>query len=919
MEYQQIEEQITKYIEKVGWSEPTPIQRKAIPVILRGRNTLIVAPTGSGKTEAAVIPIFTMLSEKKSEQKGIRALYITPLRALNRDIFRRLIQYAEERGLKADIRHGDTSQYSRQKMVDEPPHVLITTPETLAIILTSRRMRENLRTLEYVVIDELHELIGSERGAHLSVSLERLALLVGHRVTRIGLSASIGDLEEAGRFLAGEEMKAAVIVDPSIRRYDIELRYVSGSLTDLADSILRYIRNKVGVEKSTILFTNTRDEAEYLGSMMRAKSPDIQVEVHHGSLSREIREDTERRLREGEAGVVVSTSSLELGLDIGKVDLVVQYGSSRQAVKLVQRIGRSRHQVGESAVGLVVTNRIDDELEALALINRVHAGSFERSEIHKGALDVLSHHLVGMVMENRSLHISDAVTVIKKAYPFRDIGIEEVNRCFDLLDRQGILRYDGEVARPRGAEMYKYYYNNISMIPDIQSLTVIDRVSNKKVGKLDQMFVEEFGEPGRPFVLKGSSWKIISIDYEKNEINVEPLFEDVNTVPYWVGELIPVDFDTVKEVGRIRRNIAAGTTSTSVSKEQRERIKESQEILGYVPDENSITVEKQIGSGTIVVHSCFGSKVNQTLATLLSTIISSKTGYLVEANSDPYRILLSSQGLLLPQHVVDFFNQGLDIEAILSVAVIGTHPLNWKTWYVAKKFGVVGKDAQYDKRASRLIQDRYKNTALYQEVLRELFQEKYDVEKTKEIVEAVKTGRVKIAEKEVKKFSPLAQPILQRASSFAALPISIEKTVLDLVKERLENRKHRLVCMSCGRWESVTKTRDIKGDIISCPICRSRLIAESYPTDDELIRIVKKKKTKGKLTEDEDKKFRRAWKTSSLIQNFGRRAIVTISGFGVGADTAARILRKYSDEEELYKDVYKAEKTFIANRVFWDD
>ncbi len=918
MEYQQIEEQITKYIEKVGWSKPTPIQRKAIPVVLRGRHTLIVAPTGSGKTEAAVIPIFTMLSGRKIEQKGVRVLYITPLRALNRDIFRRLIQYAEERGLKADIRHGDTSQYSRQKMVDEPPDVLITTPETLAIILTSKRMRENLRTVEYVVIDELHELIGSERGAHLSVSLERLVLLAGHRVTRIGLSASIGDLEEAGKFLAGEEMKAAVIVDPSIRRYDIELRYVPGSLTDLADSILRYIRNKVGVEKSAIMFTNTRDEAEYLGSMMRAKSPDIQVEVHHGSLSREIREDTERRLREGEAGVVVSTSSLELGLDIGKVDLVIQYGSSRQAVKLVQRIGRSRHQVGESAVGLVVTNRIDDELEALALINRVHAGSFEKSEIHKGALDVLSHHLVGIVMENRSLSIGDAVSVIKKAYPFQDIGVEEVNLCLELLDRQGILRYDGEVARPRGAEMYKYYYNNVSMIPDIQSLTVIDRVSNKKVGRLDQMFVEEFGEPGRPFVLKGSSWKIISIDYEKSEINVEPIFEDVNTVPYWVGELIPVDFDTVKEVGRIRRSIAAGT-STGVGREQRKRIAESQQILGHVPDENSITVEKQTGSGIIVVHSCFGSKVNQTLATLLSTIISSKTGYLVEANSDPYRILLSSQGLLLTQHIVDFFNQGLDIEAILSVAVIGTHPLNWKTWYVAKKFGVVGKDAQYDKRASRLIQDRYRSTALYQEVLRELFQEKYDIERTKGIVEAVKTGRMKIVEREVQKFSPLAQPILQHTSSFAALPISIEKTVLDLVKERLENRKHRLVCMSCGRWESVVKTRDIKEDIISCPICRSRLIAESYPTDDELIRIVKKKKTKGKLTEEEEKRFRRAWKTSSLLQNFGRRAIVTISGFGIGADTAARILRRYSGEEEFYKDIYKAEKTFVANRIFWDD
>lgn len=918
MKYQQIEEEITKYIEKIGWSEPTPIQRKAIPVVLRGRHTLVVAPTGSGKTEAAVIPIFTLLAEKKPERKGIRTLYITPLRALNRDIFRRLIQYAEDRGLKADIRHGDTSQYSRQKMVDEPPDVLITTPETLAILLTSRRMRENLRTLEYVVIDELHELIGSERGAHLSVSLERLALLVGHRVARIGLSASIGDLEEAGRFLAGEEMKAAIIVDPSIRRYDIDLRYVSGALTDLAEFILKYIRNKVGVEKSTILFTNTRDEAEYLGSLMRAKSPDISVEVHHGSLSREIREDTEQRLRDGEAGIVVSTSSLELGLDIGKVDLVVQYGSSRQAVKLVQRIGRSRHQVGESAVGLVVTNRIDDELEALALINRVHAGSFEKSEIHQGALDVLAHHLVGMVMENRSLSVSDAVTTIRKAYPFHNIGIEEVNLCFELLDRQGILRYDGKVGRPRGAEMYKYYYNNISMIPDIQQLTVIDRASNKKVGRLDQMFIEEFGEPGRPFVLKGSSWKIISIDYEKSEINVEPLFEDVNTVPYWVGELIPVDFDTVKEVGRIRRNIAAGS-SIEVGKEQRERILKSQETLGHVPDENSITVEKQIGSGTIVIHSCFGSKVNQTLAMMLSTIISSKTGYLVEANSDPYRILLSSQGPLITQHIADFFKQDFDIEAVLSVAVIGTHPLNWKTWYVAKKFGVVGKEAQYDKRASRLIQDRYRKTALYREVLRELFQEKYDIEKTKEVVEAIKTGKMLILEKEVNKFSPLAQPILQHASSFAALPVSIEKTVLDLVKERLENRKHRLVCLSCGRWESVAKTRDIKEDVLSCPICRSRLIAESYPTDNELIRIVKKKNMKGKLSEEEEKRFRRAWKTSSLIQNFGRRAIITISGFGIGADTAARILRRYSDQEEFYKDIYKAEKTFVANRIFWDD
>jgi ATP-dependent Lhr-like helicase len=257
------------------------------------------------------------------------------------------------------------------------------------------------------------------------------------------------------------------------------------------------------------------------------------------------------------------------------------------------------------------------------------------------------------------------------------------------------------------------------------------------------MFIGEYGEPGKPFVLKGSSWRIISIDDDKGEVNVEPIFEDISTIPYWVGELIPIDLETAREVGRIRRKIAAGN-HVDVSEEQTKRILKSRDILGHVPDEKSITVERKIGSSILVIHTCLGSKVNQTLATMLSTIISSKTGYFVEANSDPYRILLSSQGELHIKYVADFFRQEFDVKDILSVAVVGTHPLNWKTWYVAKKFGVVGKEAQYDKRASRLIQDRYRNTALYQEVLRELFCEKYDIEKTKEIQAAVKNNKIRI-------------------------------------------------------------------------------------------------------------------------------------------------------------------------------
>jgi ATP-dependent Lhr-like helicase len=915
MKPQDIEKQIVNYIEKIGWKEPTSIQKKSIPVITRRKHCLLVAPTGSGKTEAAVIPILAQLAHFKQEKKGIRALYITPLKALNRDIFGRVIKYTEDAKLTAGIRHGDTSQYTRQQMVKKPPDLLITTPETLAIILTSRRMRENLRTLEWVVIDELHELIGNERGTHLTVSLERVELLAKKNIVRVGLSATLGNVNEAGKFLAGNGRRTAVLVDQSVRRYDIDLNYVKGSLLHVSDYVSNYIKENVGKSKSTILFTNTRDEAEYLGALLKAKTPDIPVEVHHGSLSRETREDAESKLRNGEAGVVVSTSSLELGLDIGQVDLVVQSGSSRQSVKLIQRIGRSKHRVGESASGLVVTNKIDDELEARALINRIYTGSLEKSIIHELALDVLAHHLVGIVMEYGRLSINEAITILGKAYPFRDISSEDVDLCFEILYKQKILWYDGEEARGRGLGTYEYYYHNISTIPDIQQLTVIDRVSDKKVGRLDQVFIGEYGEPGKPFVLKGSTWKIISIDEDKAEVNVEPTFEDLSTIPYWVGELIPVELETATEVGKLRRRIGKDF-ETGVSEEQKKRIQKSKDILGHIPDEKTITVEKRIGSSILVIHTCLGSKINQTLAIMLSTIISSKTGYLIETNTDPYRILLTSQGALSIKNVIDFFHQQYDVANILSVSVVGTHPLNWKTWCIAKKFGVVVKKAQYDKRAARLIQDRYRKTALYREVLRELFIEKYDIKRTNEVLHEIQNNKRRIIEKEVKKLSPLAQPILQHTSAFAALPLSIEKTVLDLIKERLENKRHRLVCMSCGKWESVVKTKDVK-DPISCPICRSRLIGGTYSTDNDLIHIIRKKKAK--ITSDENKKFKRAWKTSSLIQSFGLKAIITLSGFGVGADAAARILRRYSKGDEFYKDIYRAEKTYISTRGFWDD
>ncbi|MHB8567763.1 MAG: DEAD/DEAH box helicase [Nitrososphaerales archaeon] len=908
----------------LGWGELTPIQVKSYRLLLRGRSALLVAPTGSGKTEAAVISIFARLASlppsDPGKTRGIRMLYITPLRALNRDIFRRLIEYAKAEGLKAEIRHGDTSSSARQKMLASPPDVLITTPETLGILLVSRKFKLHLVDLECVVIDELHELLGNERGSHLMLSLERLQRVAANPdIMRVGLSATVGDPEEAAKFLVGSHSKAAIVADTSARGYDVLVRYSAGNLTSLAQEILRYIKEQNGEEKSTLVFTNTRDEAEFVGAVLKAKSPNIPVEVHHGSLSKESRETTESMLRSGEAGIVVCTSSLELGLDIGTVNLVVQVGSPRQATKLIQRIGRSRHKMRVRAVGSLITNKLDEELEGTALIERMNRSSLESVNVHKKPLDVVAHHIAGFALEESSTDTAKMLETFKRAYSFADLELSEVNDVAAILESQGVIRFDGEFVKRRGIRTIDYYFSNLSTIPDIQQFEVIDITTKKIVGRLDQVFVGEYGEPGKPFVLKGNSWRIISIDDDKKIMFVEPMFRDLSTIPYWVGELIPVELETSQIVGEMRRELVTNPESSiKVSEQQKERLKNVADTLQGIPDNKTLVIERKKASSTIVVHSCLGTKINQTLATILSTLLSAKIGYLVETKSDAYRIVLSSSGALDSKYVENALKEDVIIEEILTASIVGTHPLNWKTWYVGKKFAVVDKSAQYDRRAARLIQDRFRNTALYKEILRELFHEKYDVGATRGIMKALREGKLRMRTAEVDDYSELARPILEFASNFAALPLSMEKAILDLVKERLGNVKHKLLCMSCGRYESVVKTNDVK-EVIVCPLCRSRLVTETYSSDIDLPKIILKRKAGRALTEEEEKKYRRAWKTSSLIQNFGKRAIIIISGYGVGVDTAARIIRKTGDEDQFYKNIYLAEKNYVATRGFWQD
>jgi ATP-dependent Lhr-like helicase len=384
-------------------------------------------------------------------------------------------------------------------------------------------------------------------------------------------------------------------------------------------------------------------------------------------------------------------------------------------------------------------------------------------------------------------------------------------------------------------------------------------------------------------------------------------------IPYWVGEMIPVDYETAVEVGKLRRMILKGSVSVGNTNMQA-FYKELQSI----PDHHTIVVESARQRNAVVIHACFGTKANNTLSSLLSTLLSSKLGYMVESRSDAYRIILSSNARITKQHIMDCFKDEYDLGAVIVASLTNTHNVNWRTWQVAKRFGLIDKKAVYDRKAARLIYDRYSKTAISKEAIRELMHDKFDIPLTVSILERIKKNEINVVWSDVEKFSELAKPILEHSTRFSATPLSVEQGVIELVKERLQKTRHKLICIRCGNWERVMETKDVPENL-QCTKCRSKLITTTYVSDLELASIIKTKLKGGKLSPDDAHKFDRAWKAASLIHNFGRKALLVLSGYGVGVDTAARVLRNSVEDSDIHRQIYEAERQYIVTRGFWDD
>jgi len=917
-----------------GFTTPTDPQRKAIPTLAAGRDALVVAPTGTGKTETAMLPVFDALAEAE-DRFGIGALYITPLRALNRDMRQRLDWWGETLGLEVDVRHGDTTDYQRQKQANDPPDVLVTTPETLQAMLTGSKLRTALEDVEHIVIDEVHELAAAKRGAQLTVGLERLRELSG-RFQRIGLSATVGDPHEVGRFLTGGRTCAIVEVDigsrldievvrPQITDRDEELS--SSLVTDAGTaSHVRFIADLIDEHESVLLFVNTRQTAEALGSRFKELGTDLGV--HHGSLSKEARIDVEDRFKAGDLDALLCTSSMELGIDVGHVDHVVQYGSPRQVSRLVQRVGRAGHRRDLVSSGTVVTTDTDDTLEALAIARQAEAGDVEPAEIHDGSLDTVANQIAGLVMDTGEIRAMRAYEILTRAYPFRDLDEAQFKQVVEELAANNVIWLDEDrdtLEKRRGT--WQYFYQNLSMIPDEATYDVEDVASGQQVGTLDEKFVVNFATPGEVFVQRGEMWRITNIDEEEEVVTVSPIEDPAGEVPSWVGQEIPVPRAVAAEVGELRRvagrQLQDGADTDAVARDVATRYAAGPETVadglsqvekheGPIPDDTTIVVE--FHGREVIVNACYGHKINETLGRILSALLGQRAGSSVAMDVDPYRITLEVPRRITAGDVIEVIEDTDPdhLPALIELSLKNADALKFKLAQVATKFGSLKRwrgRGSTDFGRDRLLA-ALEDTPMYDEALREVRHEDLAIEATADLLRDIQRGDVAL--ETVGEHTPIGTGGSSSGRELLS-PENADASVIKTVKERIQSDRVILACLHCKKWDRKQQVKRVR-DQPSCPQCGSTRIAALNPWAEEVVSAVR---TDDK-DEEQEKMTERAYRSASLVQSHGKRAVVALAARGVGPHNAARIINRLrEDEDEFYRDILRQEREYARTQSFW--
>jgi ATP-dependent Lhr-like helicase len=798
---------------------PTPAQTAGWPAIASGGHVLIQAPTGSGKTLTAFLYGIDRLNQ--SPGRGLRLLYVSPLKALNYDIERNLRGPLAglESELRIAVRTGDTPQKERRELLKDPPDILITTPESLYLMLTSQA-RDILRGVETLILDEVHAVAGTKRGAHMALSIERLDAICERPPQRIGLSATQRPLEEIGRFVSGG--RAIELVDAGTRK-PLDLQVIVpledmrelGSTASLSQPVLSDgVEMDVGTEhgsqsiwpsiypeilklvrehRSTIVFVNNRRLAERLALRLNELAEEEIARAHHGSLAREQRVLVEEDLKAGRIPCLVATSSLELGIDMGAVDLVVQVESPKSVARGLQRIGRAGHELGAVSKGRIFPKFRADLLESAVVARAMRNGEIEETVIPRNPLDVLAQQIVAITSQDE-LTVDDLHTLVKRAYPFRDLSRVQLENVLDMLagrypsDEFAELRprivWDrtaGVVRAREGAR--RLAVTNAGTIPDRGLFGVFLVNGGGRVGELDEEMVYE-ARAGQTFLLGASTWRIEEIT--RDQVLVSPAPGLPGAVPFWKGEGVGRPYELGQKIGAASRELSALKPEKAAARlrdeyhlEERAAknlltfLREQADATGAVPSDRTVVVERfrdEIGDWRVVILTPFGGRVHAPWAMAIAARLRESLG--VEAQS-----IWSDDGIALhfpdadtPPPAEELIIDPADVEGLV-VQELGDTAL-----FGARFRENAGRALLIPRRRpgerTPLWQQRLKAQSLLQvarkygsfpvilETYRECLQDVFDLPALRTLLQGLKTHELDLVEVETASASPYAASLL---------------------------------------------------------------------------------------------------------------------------------------------------------------
>jgi len=772
----------------------TPPQKYAVKEIHDGNNTLISSPTGSGKTLSAFLAAINELlhlAKKGMLEDKIYVLYVSPLKALNNDIERNLQQPLQEiyslhnikDKIRVGVRTGDTTQQERQKQAKKPPHIFITTPESLAIVLNAPKFSQKLREVKWIIVDEIHSLADNKRGAHLSLSLERLVYGMDKEPIRIGLSATIAPMKEIAKFLVGK--RNCKIVDVNfIKKTDLkvispidDLIYTPAS--ESSNALYTLLGNLISSHRTTLIFTNTRSATERVVFHLKQKFKeyDGKIEAHHGSLSREVRLDVERRLKNGELKCVVSSTSLELGIDIGYIDLVVLLGSPKSVTRALQRVGRSGHFLHEISKGRIIVLDRDDLVECTVLTKEAKEGRLDKVHIPPNALDVLAQHIVGMAIEKKWT-VDEALSLIKKAYPYRSLQKKYFLKLLHYLageyeeleekkiygkiwfdEKEGVFGRRGKMVRP-------IYYLNTGTIPDEVAIKVYTK-NNRYVGRVEEPFVERL-KKGDIFVLAGKTYEFLKS--RRMRIYVEPRPDASPTIPSWFSEQLPLSYDLAIQIQKFRGKMAGMIKKSNVISYLKRHYDmddvTARAIYNYfkeqsyffIPTEKNVLVEvcNRDGYRYIIFHMLIGRKANDALSRLFAYRLSKK-GFNVRIaiTDNGFALIYSARKKEISDREIKNLFSTKDMEEELIKALKNTEMLKRRFRHVSARSLMILRNylghemsvSQQQRNASilmKVVNEIDPEFPALQETYREIMEDSMDIEHAKEFLSKIEGRGIKI-------------------------------------------------------------------------------------------------------------------------------------------------------------------------------